>query len=139
MRGKQSYHHSAKKKATRNFDADKLDYIQKNIGLPCVRELTIEDTRLSTPNKVRVPDLTINKIVLGELDSVKIHGELGMENERTKKRNVDYFLIGRPFFVINEDLAKHLQLDQARLGTYLYYHSLMYRNAFEGWQEVVMY
>ena len=139
MRGKQSYHHTAKKKAVRNFDADKLDYIQKNIGLPCVREQTIEDIRLSTLNHVRIPDLTINKLVIGELDSVKVHGELGVgENERTKKRNVDYFLIGRPFFVINEDLAKHLQLDQARLGTYLYYHSLMYRNAFEGWQEATI-
>ena len=139
MRGKQSYHHTAKKKAVRNFDASKLDYIQKNIGLPCVREQTIEDTRLSTPNKVRVPDLTINKIVLGELDSVKVHGELGVgENERTKKRNVDYFLIGRPFFVINEDLAKHLQLDQAKLGTYLYYHSLMYFSAFQTRKELFL-
>ena len=139
MKGKQSHYHSAKKKAIRNFDASKLDYIQKNIGLSCVREQTIEDSRLTTPNHIRVPDLTINKLVIGELDSIKVHGELSMECERTKKRNVDYFLIGRPFFVINEDLAKHLQLDQAKLGTYLYYHALMYRNAFEGWCEATMY
>ena len=136
--GKESHYHRVVKKATRNMDASKLDYIQKNIGLPCVRELTIEDARLTTPNHVRVPDLTVNKHVLGELDSIKVHGELGMECDRTKKRNVDYFLIGRPFFVINEDLAKHLQLDQARLGTYLYYHALMYFSAFQTWKELVI-
>ena len=133
-RGNKSYLHIVKKKAVRNFDASKLDYIQKNIGLPCVRELTIEDTRLTTPNHIRIPDLTVNKRALGELDSVKVHGELGFENKRTLKRNTDYFLINTPFFVINEDLAKHLQLDQARLGNYLYYHSLMYFNALENYR-----
>ena len=138
-RGNKSYLHIVKKKVTRNFDSSKLDYIQKNIGLPCVREQIIEDTRLMTPNHVRIPDFTINKQVIGELDSVKTHGELGFENNRTLKRNTDYFLINRPFFVINEDLSKHLHLDQAKLGNYLYYHSLMYFQALENYREMVTY
>ena len=148
MRGNKSYLHTIKKKAVRNFDASKLDYIQKNIGLPCVRELTIVDTRLTTPNHIRIPDLTINKIVLGEDDTVKTHGELGIypkdpkdmdeKTKRTLRRNTDYFLINRPFFVINEDLAKHLQLDQAKLANYLYYHSLMYFNALENSRDLMI-
>ena len=123
--------HKAKKNATRNFDAKKLDNIQTKSSLKWLQHETILDEKFSTPNKIRLPDLIVKGVpeIILEHDTVKLHGELGYENERTKKRNQDYYKAGRPFFVINEDLAHILKLDEANLATYLYYHSLMLQNA----------
>lgn len=119
------------KEASRNGDAKKLDKIQLGTNLSMVREKTIFDERFSTRNKLHVPDLTINEKVICEHDTVKIHGELSFESGRTLDRNVDYYLTRRPFFVINEGLAKHLKLDESALAEYLYYHTLSQNNARE--------
>lgn len=133
MKSNKRFIDQARKNTGRNFDAKKLDYIQKNSGLNWISESTIADVKFSTPNKIRLPDLVIRgtpEIIL-EHDTVKLHGELGYENERTLKRNQDYARSNRPFFIINEDLAKHLGLDEARLAAYLYYHSLSQFRAYQ--------
>jgi len=126
MKSNQRFIDKAKKNATRNFDASKLDYIQQKSPLNWLSDNTIVDPRFSTPNKVRFPDLIIKgtpEIIL-EHDTIKVHGELGYCNERTHKRNQDYAKSNRPFIIVNEDLAKMLKLDEAALATYLYYHEL---------------
>jgi len=126
MKSNQRYIEKARKKAVRNFDANKLDYIQKYSKLNWLSDNTIIDPRFSTPNKVRLPDLLIKGIpeIILEHDTTKLHGELGYANERTHKRNQDYAKANRPFIIVNEDLAKLLKLDEASLATYLYYHEL---------------
>ena len=123
----------AKAKASRSFDARKLDYIQKHSGLNWLSDNCIIDPKFSTANKVRLPDLLIKGVpeIILEHDSTKLHGELGYENERTLKRNQDYARANRPFFIINEDLAKLLGLDQAKLAAYLYYHSVSQWRAYQ--------
>lgn len=126
MKSNQRYIDKARQKAVRNFDANKLDYIQKHSQLNWLSNDTIIDSRFTTPNKVRLPDLIIKgtpEIIL-EHDTTKLHGELGFANERTLKRNQDYARANRPFIIVNEDLAKLLKLDEANLATYLYYHEL---------------
>ena len=123
---------SAKKQASRNFDAHKLDYLQNGLqefSLGSVREKTLIDDLFSTSNKVRLPDLIISKRVIMEHDTVKLHGELGYENEKTLRRNGDFTITGRPFTVINADLAKELGLDEGRLAVYMYFHEVMKINA----------
>ena len=123
-RGTKSYLHASNKKARRNFDADKLDYIQNNIGLPCEREKELWNPRYTQAHHKRTPDLIINKRAILEHDTFGVHGEINAPNERTLKRNIDHCLGDLPWFVIHEDLAKHLGLDEAKLATYLYYHTL---------------
>ena len=126
MKSDKRFIDNAKKKSTRGFDAEKLDYIQKHSKLNWLSDNTIIDPRFSTPNKVRLPDLLIKGIpeIILEHDTIKVHGELGYCNERTHKRNQDYAKANRPFIIVNEDLAKLLKLDEANLATYLYYHEL---------------
>ncbi len=114
----------------RPSDANKLDYLQKNIPLPIIREQTLHNEKYTQSRKERTPDLIINKRVILEHDTFKIHGELSDPNERTIKRNHDHVVSGFPFCVIHEDLAKMLGLDEAKLATYLYYHSVMLWNSF---------
>ena len=127
-RGKKAFIHKANKSANRNFDAHKLDYIQKNLNLPSIREATIHHELFSTPNKIRIPDLTIqplkksDPLIIVEHDTVKIHGELADPNERTIKRNQDYIRTGKSFVIVNEDLADMLHLDEANLARYLIEH-----------------
>ena len=126
MKSNQRHIDKARKNARRNFDGNKLDYIQKHSKLNWLSDNTIIDQRFSTPNKERLPDLIIKgtpEIIL-EHDTIKVHGELGYSNERTHKRNQDYAKANRPFIIVNEDLAKLLKLDEASLATYLYYHEL---------------
>ena len=126
MKSNQRFIDKAKRNATRNFDATKLDNIQKHSKLNWLSDNTIHDDNFSTPNKIRLPDLIVKgtpEIIL-EHDTVKLHGELSFENERTLSRNRDYAKSNRPFFVINEDLAKQLKLDEPSLASYLYYHTL---------------
>ncbi len=122
----------ARKKTDRNFDAPKLDYIQTNSNIKWYREIPVYDNRFSTVNHMRVPDLSAqtktNWIIL-EHDTTNLHGELGYENMRTLNRNKDYAITKRPFFIINQELCKMLQLDQAKLSNYLYYHTLSQINA----------
>lgn len=117
----------------RNADAGKLDYLQTNSnGIKWFREIPVHDDCFSTPNHTRIPDLAAKHkelwIIL-EHDTTKIHGELGFENERTVKRNRDYGMTNRPFFVINQELCKILCLDEAKLATYLYYHTISQYNS----------
>jgi len=118
----------------RNFDAGKLDYLQKGLqqySLGSIREKTIIDPLFSPRNHVRNPDLIIGKRIIMEHDTVKLHGELGYENERTLRRNGDFTITGRPFTVINADLAKQLGLDEGNLAVYLYFHECMKINALQ--------
>ena len=133
MKSNQKFIDRAKKNATVNFDQKKLEYIQTHSKLNWLSGNTLVDSRFSTPNKVRLPDLIIKGLpeIILEHDSSKLHGELAYENERTLKRNQDYARANRPFFVINEDLAKLLGLDQAALATYLYYHTLSQFRAYQ--------
>ena len=133
MKSNQRFIDKAKKNAVTNFDQKKLEYIQRNSKLNWLSGNTIIDQKFSTPNKVRQPDLIIKGVpeIILEHDSIKVHGELGWENERTLKRNQDYARSNRPFFVINEDLAKLLGLDQVALATYLYYHTLSQFRAYQ--------
>lgn len=131
---KRQFINHAKKSAGRNWDAKKLDVLQYGLtryNLGSIREKTITDDSFSTPNKVRNPDLIIGKTVIVEHDTVKIHGELGFENERTVRRNGDYVITNRNFIIINEDLAKELGIDEAKLVVYLYYHEIMKINAYK--------
>lgn len=121
--GKKSGLNAARKKRENNFDFNKLQNLMMNTNLHCQMEQKIEDKNFI--HGVRNPDLLLNKWLIVEHDTVKIHGELGFENERTKKRNNDYHKAGMPFIVINEDLAKYLKLDEVKLMEYLYYHKLM--------------
>jgi len=133
MKSNQKFIDRAKKNAIVNFDQKKLEYIQTHSKLNWLSGNTLVDSRFSTPNKVRLPDLIIKGLpeIILEHDSSKLHGELAYENERTLKRNQDYARANRPFFVINEDLAKLLGLDQAGLATYLYYHTLSQFRAYQ--------
>ena len=135
MKSNKRFINKARQNAVTNFDQKKLEYIQKNSKLNWLSGNTIIDQRFSTPNKVRLPDLLIKGVpeIILEHDTTKLHGELGWENERTLKRNQDYARANRPFFVINEDLAKLLGLDQAALSTYLYYHTLSQFRAYQLW------
>lgn len=133
MKSNQRFIDKARKNAVTNFDQRKLEYIQRNSKLNWLSGNTLIDPKFSTPNKVRLPDLMIKGLpeIILEHDTTKLHGELGWENERTLKRNQDYARTNRPFFVINEDLAKLLNLDQAALSTYLYYHTLSQFRAYQ--------
>ena len=126
MKSNQRFVNKVKANAVRNFDAKKLDRIQKGSNLNWLQGETILDIKFSTPNNIRLPDLLVKGIpeVILEHDTVKLHGELGFENEKTIKRNQDYARANRPFFIINEDLAKHLGFDESKLATYLYYHTI---------------
>lgn len=135
MKKNNKWINKAKEKASRNFDARKLDYIQKYSKLNWLSDNTISDPKFSTPNKIRLPDLIIKgtpEIIL-EHDTIKVHGELGYSNERTHKRNQDYARSNRPFIIVNEDLAKMLKLDEANLATYLYYHELEQWRSHQVW------
>jgi len=115
----------------RNFDAKKLDYLQAHLDnitpvIPTVRERELFDTRFNTRSNMRVPDLTATTTgVIIEHDTQHIHGELSDPNEKTLRRNADYMRANIPFIIINSDLAKMNNLDEANLCVYLYYHKLM--------------
>ena len=134
--GKQNqFIQKAAKNATRNFDAKKLDPIQTNLlkrNIPTVREKTIYNEKFTQARHERTPDLTFtgnkNSIMLLEHDTIKVHGELGYENEKTLKRNRDFVRAGIPFVVVNADLCKELKLDESSLAEYLHYHELMKQN-----------
>jgi len=117
----------------RNFDAKKLDYLQAHLDnitpiIPTVREQEIlinPDTSSNIPH-YRVPDLFVTTTgVIIEHDTQNIHGELSDPNKKTLRRNADYMRADIPFIVINADLAKLNNLDEANLLVYLYYHKLM--------------
>lgn len=116
----------ARKNATRNHDAKKLDPIQEYLqskGIPTVREVTEHDERFSTPNKIRIPDLRVtNWDIRLEHDTVKVHGELGFVNDKTVSRIMDYLVSSKPCVILNEDLARHLHLPENELSLYLIYH-----------------
>ena len=133
MSKKQGIHY-AQGKATRNFDARKLDYITTQLGILtkpiyCRMNEWIKHGNFHTRNKMRETDILLNKTVHLQHDTEKIHGELGFENEKTLRRNADYERAGLPYIIINQDLAKMCGLDEADLAEYLFYHELSKINA----------
>ena len=130
-RGNKSYLHTVKKKAVRNFDANILDTIQTSFNqerLLFVREEPHSDPDFSTQNKIRIPDFRFKigkNVVMLEEDSYTHHGDFPYQNNKTKKRNVDYLRAGCGFSVLSRDLAKQLKLPLGPLAVYLYYHAIM--------------
>ena len=133
---KQGIQH-ATRKSTRGLDANKLDKIEahvENLIKPIrVRErnLIVHNKKFKTRNNCRETDLLLNNIVHLQHDTVKIHGELGFENEKTIRRNADYLRAKLPLIIINQDLAKSCNLDEGDLTEYLFYHKLSELNAEE--------
>lgn len=121
-------------KLERNFDAPKLDTLQRFSNLPTIREQKIYDELFSTQNHIREPDITIkpqkasDPVVLCEHDTVNIHGDLGYESEKTMRRNRDYKRTKRPFFVVNADLCREIEKliipFETKIMLYLYYHTI---------------
>lgn len=138
-RGTKSISHHISKNLRRNADAGKLDYIQNNIGLPCEREKELWNVRYTQSRHTRTPDLIINKRVILEHDTYKIHGDLNAPTEATLKRNVDHCLGDLPWCVINAGLARQLGLDEAKLANYLYYHTLCQEQARKKALELLAY
>lgn len=116
----------------RNFDAAKLDYLQAGLSkikplIPTIREIEIPIEAIGTGRyRYRIPDLYVPTTgIVIEHDTEKVHGELSAPNKKTLNRNQDYIKINQPFIIINSDLAKLCNLDEANLLVYLYYHRLM--------------
>lgn len=128
MKEKKMYIHAATRKAERNHDAEKIDYLQNNIDIPSIREQTILDSKFYTTFATRIPDLILNpngRQIILEHDTFKTHGDISNPNERTKRRNMDYYRADRPFIIIHEDLCSLLKLDEAKLAIYLHHHTMM--------------
>jgi len=119
------------RRQTRGLDAKKLDYLQLHLEnitpiIPTVREISHINSMFHTRNGTRVPDLTVTTTgVFIEHDTQIVHGELSDPNKKTLARNADYMRANIPFIIINSDLAKLNNLDEADLTVYLYYHKLM--------------
>ena len=129
MKSNKQYIQKANRNTDRNWDAKKIDPIQMNLlkyGISTVREKEITNENFTVKGKTRPPDLRDTKHnIIFEHDTYKIHGELSNPNERTLKRNSDYKNANYPLIIIHEDLCKMLQLNEADLAVYLYYHKLM--------------
>lgn len=146
-RGNKSFIHNATKKAKTNHDREKLDYIEMWLSEhPFGVHVSKSNHRFDNKEFLNKPknhesDLILNDRVHLQHDTVQNHCELGFELEenknenkekkriRTQKRNRGYYKANIPFFVINEDLAKLLNIDEGALTVYLYYHTLMLQNA----------
>ena len=132
---KQGIQH-ATRKSTRGLDAKKLDFISAHLmtlnrSIGSIRNLIIHNEKFGTKNKNRETDLLLNNIIHLQHDTVKIHGELGFETEKTIRRNADYLRAKLPLIIINQDLAKSCNLDEGNLTEYLFYHKLSELNAEE--------
>lgn len=122
MKSKQ-WANNTKKKMTRNSDANKLDYIQNNISISVTdREKMYHNKLFTTKNHNHEADLVLNNTIILHHDTVKIHGELSYPDQKTLKRDMDFERAGYSYFIINQDLAKQLCLNEAQLAEYLYYH-----------------
>ena len=124
--GKNSGYHLATRRATRNHDAKKLDALQLHLdcaGLHTIREQEIFNKAFQ--HGFRISDLYFPtwQIVL-ELNSVKVHGELGYENAKSRRKYADYIEGKQHFIIINEGLCKELNINPGDLAIYLFYHEL---------------
>ena len=128
---KQGLNH-VRKNAKRNFDGNKLDYIQQHFEqqrkYTIIREPILENIHFSTRNCIRNPDfkITFGKFVCYlELDGYAVHGSLDEPTERTVIRNSDYERTKIPYIILNEADAKINNLDIIDLAQYLisYEHS----------------
>ena len=123
---KQGMNH-ARKNATRNGDANKLDniqqhYLQQMDKYSLIREPVIENHHFSTRNCVRNPDfkITFGKFICYlELDGYFSHGTLDEPNERTVIRNSDYERTKLNYIPLSESDAKQHNLDVADLSQFL--------------------
>ena len=144
-----SGYNAGRKKAVVGADRNKLDYItnwlkRSDVGVHVTKsEHRFENVNFRTSS--RETDLMLNGKVHLQHDTIKVHCELGMESfegergdkdkkrNKTAKRNADYFDLwmetGQPFVVLNQDLAKILDLNEGALTAYLYYHAMMLENA----------
>ena len=117
----------ARKNATRNGDANKLDniqqhYLQQMDKYSLIREPILENSSFSTRNCIRNPDfkVTFGKFVCYmELDSYHVHGTLDEPNERTVIRNSDYERTKLNYIPLSEADAKRHNLDIADLSQFL--------------------
>ena len=149
---KTSGYNAARKKALVGADRNKLDYITNwlktnHTGVQVSNSnchIQIDDEKGIFHHK-RESDLVLNQRVHVQHDTVKVHCELGFEStpndrsdkdkkrNKTAKRNSEYWdkwmKTGTPFIVINQDLARMLDLNEGALTAYLYYHALMLENA----------
>jgi len=124
MKGKKGWISRANKKKTRQSDGGKLDDLQMhldNLGLYFKREEVHYNKFFSTPNKLRVPDLS-NHFILIELDG-SIHGSMdeASESKQTLKRNMDYIRAKFNFIILNEELARAFNLELHNLAAYRVY------------------
>jgi len=133
---KQGIQHTTRK-STRGLDAKKLDNISSHLQTlnkpiyTSMRNLIVHNDKFLTRNKNRETDLLLNNIIHLQHDTVKIHGELGFENEKTIRRNADYMRAKLPLIIINQDLARSCNLAEHDLAQYLFYHELSKLNAEE--------
>ena len=117
----------ARKNATRNGDANKLDniqqhYLQQMDKYSLIREPILENSSFSTRNCIRNPDfkVTFGKFVCYmELDSYHVHGTLDEPNERTVIRNSDYERTKLNYIPLSEADARRHNLDIADLSQFL--------------------
>ena len=135
-----SGYNAARKKAVVGADRPKLDnitqwLIKNNYGVRVSESNKIININDSIKHET---DLILNGIVHLQHDTVKVHCELGyelIENDRDKhrirtlQRNIHYVKAGIPICVLNQDLASMLGLNEASLTVYLYYHTMMLKNA----------
>lgn len=151
MSKQKSYSNHTKKK-TPMRDRPKLDYITNwlkvnNVGVT----VTMSEYQFSNDLfrvNTRETDLLLNGKVHLQHDTVKAHCKLGSESQedkgetaknryKTAKRNWDYYKLwmstGQPFVVLNQDLARYLNLNEGALTAYLYYHATMLENARKNW------
>ena len=118
---------SAKSKAGRNMDANKLDniqfhYAQQMSKYSLIREPIIENSSFSTRNCIRNPDFKVtfgNFICYLELDGYHAHGTYDEPTERTVIRNSDYHRTGLNYIPLSEADAKLHNLDVADLSQFL--------------------
>jgi len=146
---KTSGYNAARKKAIVGADRPKLDYITNwlkvnNTGVHVSKsEYRFTDDSFKVSS--RETDLFLNNKVHLQHDTVKVHCELSFERledsredkdkkrNKTLRRNIDYWnywmKTGQPFIVLNQDLARLLNLNEGALTAYLYYHSMMLENS----------
>ena len=142
MRGKNSGYNAGRKKAVVGADRPKLDYITNWLRVNSFGvRVSLSNYKFTNSNFKTIgheTDLILNGTVHLQHDTVKVHSEIGferVENDknkhriRTLRRNADYLRANIPFCVLNQDLARELQLNEGALTVYLYYHTMMNANA----------
>ena len=128
--GKNQWANQTKKKMDRNSDAKALDLIQTHLEMlqdkpiNVIREKIYHEEEFTTRNKNHEADLVLNDFVILHHDTIHTHNELAYPNKKTLQRDMDFERAKIPYIIINADLAKNCNLNEADLAEYLYYHEL---------------